>query len=221
MSEQKEGGGVVGDGEERKEQEASKKEASDTKGRARQPWWPAALIVVLGCAVVVLLILLLLGVGVSRGPQSESSFKGDWKTVMSKFQSRVSADDKNAEDLVTKNDVSGLIALVNQRIANVDATTQEILKLYPPASMDKLQAITLFYLQSLKDQLTSQNGVNNAALAGQPTTDLKKISDQAASQARGMAGLLGIELQKLGITLGPQPAPQPSSSSASSSSASK
>jgi len=211
----------VGDGEERKEQEASKKEASDTKGRARQPWWPAALIVVLGCAVVVLLILLLLGVGVSRGPQSESSFKGDWKTVMSKFQSRVSADDKNAEDLVTKNDVSGLIALVNQRIANVDATTQEILKLYPPASMDKLQAITLFYLQSLKDQLTSQNGVNNAALAGQPTTDLKKISDQAAAQARGMAGLLGIELQKLGITLGPQPAPQPSSSSASSSSASK
>ena len=215
MSEQKEGGGVVGDGEERKEQEVSKKEASDTKGGARQPWWPAALIVVLGCAVVVLLILLLLGVGVSRGPQSESSFKGDWKTVMSKFQSRVSADDKKAEDLVTKNDVSGLIALVNQRIANVDATTQEILKLYPPASMDKLQAITLFYLQSLKDQLTSQNGVNNAALAGQPTTDLKKISDQAASQARGMAGLLGIELQKLGITLGPQPAPQPSSSSAS------
>jgi len=215
VSEQKEGGGVVGDGEERKEQEVSKKEASDTKGGARQPWWPAALIVVLGCAVVVLLILLLLGVGVSRGPQSESSFKGDWKTVMSKFQSRVSADDKNAEDLVTKNDVSGLIALVNQRIANVDATTQEILKLYPPASMDKLQAITLFYLQSLKDQLTSQNGVNNAALAGQPITDLKKISDQAASQARGMAGLLGIELQKLGITLGPQPAPQPSSSSAS------
>ena len=191
------------------------KKAPEKDDAMKQPWWPAALIVVLGCAVVVLLILLLLGVGVSRGPQSESSFKGDWKTVMSKFQSRVSADDKKAEDLVTKNDVSGLIALVNQRIANVDATTQEILKLYPPASMDKLQAITLFYLQSLKDQLTSQNGVNNAALAGQPTTDLKKISDQAASQARGMAGLLGIELQKLGITLGPQPAPQPSSSSAS------
>lgn len=161
--------------------------------------WLYLLIVLLGCAVVVLAVLL--GLSSGSGPQSEGQYKKDWKAIIEAFQTRVNQDDKKATDLANKNDIPALITVINQRISNIDSVMGKILKLYPPPALRKLQALTLFYLTSVKDQFIAQNAVNDAALSGKPVEDLKKIADQAANQARAVGSELAVEIQKLGIQL--------------------
>lgn len=165
-------------------------------GRARRR---AALAPVIGFAVIVLLSLQLIGCGGTQARQKR--YKADWGKTMGAFEAQVKGDDAKANDFVKKNDLPGLIALVNQRIKSLEDTSAKILVLSPPQDLWKLQAVTLYYLVSLIDQLKSQNDLNEAALSGKPTTDLKSIADTAKQKTQAVGAELGIELQKNGIRL--------------------
>ncbi|MBK5094002.1 MAG: hypothetical protein JJE48_10880, partial [Actinobacteria bacterium] len=102
---------------------------------------------------------------------------------------------------INKNDIAGVIKLVKQRISNVDEVTKKILVLRPPQDFWKVQAVTLYYLASLKDQLKDQNDLNDAVLTGKPTQDLKAIADQAALKTRAIGAELGVEIQKVDLKL--------------------
>jgi hypothetical protein len=127
----------------------------------------------------------------------------------------VLTDDKKASELINKNDIAGVIKLVNQRILNVDEVTKKILALRPPEDFWKVHAVTLYYLASLRDQLNYQNDLNDAVLTGRPTQDLKTIADQAALKTRAVGAELGIEIQKVDLKLktgGQQPQQPPKQS---------
>lgn len=151
------------------------------------------------CAVALTLLMQLLGCGGSDIESKQKSYSADWKTIMTAFQVRVTEDDKKASELVEKNDISGLIKLIDERIANVNEVIKEILGLYPPDDLQDLHATTLYYLTSLRDQLNAQNDLNEAVLSGKPTQDLQTISENAAAKTQLVAGELGVEIQKAGI----------------------
>ena len=179
-------------------------------------------------AMTVLIIsLFLLGIGALSsgcGGSSEQAqadqYKKQWTDIMNAFEARVTTDDKKNAALVEKNDVAGVIKLVNQRIANLDEVTGKILLLKPPKNLWKVHAVTLYYLASLKDQFTNQNNFYNAVLTGLPARDLKTIADQMALKTRAVGAELGVEIQKLDMELKPA-REQPSSQQSAAQSASQ
>ena len=155
------------------------------------------------------------GCGSGSGESSVGEYKKQWTEIMDSFQDRVLTDDKKASELINKNDIAGVIKLVNQRILNVDEVTKKILVLRPPQYLWKVHAVTLYYLASLRDQLNYQNDLNDAVLTGRPTQDLKTIADQAALKTRAVGAELGIEIQKVDLKLktgGQQPQQPPKQS---------
>ncbi|MCG2796729.1 MAG: hypothetical protein L6427_12885 [Actinomycetia bacterium] len=132
---------------------------------------------------------------------NEKEYKARWTDIMDTFDQRVVKDDKRAEEFVAKNDISGLINLVNRRVDDIDEVFGQVLELYPPEDLRKLHAVTLYYLINMRDQLVAQNILNEAALSGKPTEDLKKIADDEAARTQMTARELGIELQRKGIML--------------------
>jgi len=178
-------------------------------------------------AMTVLIIsLFLLGLGALSsgcGGSSEQAqadqYKKQWTDIMNAFEARVTTDDKKNAALVEKNEVTGVIKLMNQRIANLDEVTGKIVLLKPPRNLWKVHAVTLYYLSSLKDQFTNQNNFYNAVLTGLPAGDLKTIADQMALKTRAVGAELGVELQKLDIKLkapGEQPGSQQSAAQSAS-----
>jgi len=129
-----------------------------------------------GVAVGLIFVVLLTGCGNSVA-QQEKEYKEQWTQVVNKFESRVTSDDKKANDLVGKNDIVGLRTLVASRLANVNDVMAQVFKLDPPKEYQRVQITTLYYLMALEDQLKAQNDVNDAVLSGNPTTDLKTILD--------------------------------------------
>lgn len=173
---------------------------SKSHGRAKRlrsvAGWPVA------CAIAMLLLVQVLGCNGSDIQQKQDCYRADWKRIMTAFDSRVISDDMKASKLVEQDDISGLIKLIDERIGNVDGVILEILDLYPPDDLQDLHAVTLYYLVSLREQLKTQNDLNEAVISGKPTQDLKAISDDAAAKAQAIAGELGIEIQKAGIKMG-------------------
>ena len=140
---------------------------------------------------------------------------------MNKFETRVTSDDTKANDLATKNDIVGLRSLINSRLANVNDVLAQVLKLDPPEKYQRVQITTLYYLMALEDQLKAQNDVNDAALAGNQTTDLKTISDGYTKRAQGSGQELALELKKANLTVGTPSPSKPSSSTPKSTTPSK
>ena len=179
-------------------------------------------------AMTVLIIsLFLLGLGALSsgcGGSSEQAqadqYKKQWTDIMNAFEARVTTDDKKNAALVEKNEVTGVIKLMNQRIANLDEVTGKIVLLKPPRNLWKVHAVTLYYLSSLKDQFTNQNNFYNAVLTGLPAGDLKTIADQMALKTRAVGAELGVEIQKLDMELKPA-REQPSSQQSAAQSASQ
>ena len=120
---------------------------------------------------------------------------------MNEFQTRVNTDDQKATAYVQKNDISSLITLIKQRLSYVSDVSAEVMKLYPPADLRKLQALTTYYMVALQDQLKAQNDVNEALLSGKPTKDLTSIAEFYVQRAQTVGNELGIELQKTGVKL--------------------
>src|SRR5674476_75075 len=91
--------------------------------------------------------LLLAGVLLYAGCQSDQQakqqqFKEQWTKIMDQFQAQVAVDDKKATDLVNKNDITALIKLTKERVASTQDVLGQILALYPPTELRKLQALT-------------------------------------------------------------------------------
>ena len=133
--------------------------------------------------------------------EKQEEYSTEWSEIFSGFQKRVASDDRKAEELVKKNDISGLISLVNGRLVNVDQVYQKVLDLYPGKEMWKLHSTSLYYLTSLKEQLEYQNDVNEAVLSGKPVQDLTQIASDQAAKTKQVGAELGAEVQKLGIKL--------------------
>ena len=156
------------------------------------------------CIVLASLSLALAGCNeAGEVKKKQQEYRTEWQEIMGRFQVQVNADDQKANALVKKNDISGLIALIKAREANVDLVMGQILKLYPPDDLRKLHATTLFYLTSLKDQLDAQNSLNEAVLSSAPTGDLKTVAENAAAKTQEVGREIGVEIQKLGIKLKP------------------
>lgn len=164
----------------------------------------------IGVIAGLIFLLLLTGCGNSTA-QQEKQYKEQWTKVASKFEERVAIDDKKANDLVAKNDIVGLRNLINSRLANVNDVMAQMFKLDPPEKYQRVQITTLYYLMALTDQLKAQNAVNDALLAGQPTTDLKTISDQYTKRSQGAGQELGLELKTVQLTLPETPSTPKSS----------
>ena len=173
-----------------------------------------------GVAVGLIFVVLLSGCGNSTA-QQEQQYKQQWTQVMNKFETRVTSDDTKANDLATKNDIVGLRSLINSRLANVNDVLAQVLKLDPPEKYQRVQITTLYYLMALEDQLKAQNDVNDAVLAGNPTTDLKTISDGCTKRAQGSGQELALELKKANLTVGTPSPSKPSSSTPKSTTPSK
>lgn len=173
-----------------------------------------------GVAVGLIFVVLLSGCGNSTA-QQEQQYKQQWTQVMNKFETRVTSDDTKANDLATKNDIVGLRSLINSRLANVNDVLAQVLKLDPPEKYQRVQITTLYYLMALEDQLKAQNDVNDAVLAGNPTTDLKTISDGYTKRAQGSGQELALELKKANLTVGTPSPSKPSSSTPKSTTPSK
>ena len=172
---------------------------------------------VVAASVMVLLAVVLLYAGCQSEQQAkQAQFKQQWTQIMDKFQTRVAADDKTATGFVNKNDIPALIKLTKQRIASTDAVLGQVLALYPPDDLRKLQALTSYYLVTLIDRLQAQEDYSVAVLSGKPTTDLQNNVNQQAQRNNTIAGELSVELAKDGITLiTPSQAPQGTSPSSS------
>ena len=179
-------------------------------------------------AMTVLIIsLFLLGLGALSsgcGGSSEQAqadqYKKQWTDIMNAFEARVTTDDKKNAALVEKNEVTGVIKLMNQRIANLDEVTGKIVLLKPPRNLWKVHAVTLYYLTSLEGQFNDLSEFYNAVLTGLPATDLKTIADQAALKTRAVGAELAVEIQKLDMELKPA-REQPSSQQSAAQSASQ
>lgn len=177
--------------------------------------------------VALLLVALLTGgVLVFAGCESEQQakakeFQAKWTKIIQAFQAQVVKDDQKGQALINKNDLAGVISLVKARVASVDNTLSELLALYPPDSLRKLQGLSIYYLITLEDRLRAQNAVYEALLSGTPTQDLQTVMNQAITRSEIIARELAIELQKDGINIkAPSTTPQAPSSAPSSSPAS-
>ncbi|MBU1672470.1 MAG: hypothetical protein KKF41_07485 [Actinobacteria bacterium] len=174
-------------------------------------------------ATVLVLVLVVSGTALLAGcggsSMSASDYKAQYTGTIDKFESQIEEDDRKANELVAKNDLAAVIALLNQRIKNVDEVFDEIAALRPPAEMRDLQAITLYYLFAVKQQLQAQNNLNDAIRKEEPTTDLVTAAENAKARTQKVTRELVLELEKLGITLKvmeQQPGQQPGSAPASS-----
>jgi hypothetical protein len=137
----------------------------------------------------------------SEKQKKQAEFKAEWLSLVSAFEKRVAADDKKGSDLVARNDVAGVIALINSRITSVDGVLKKILDLYPPEQYQRMQAIAIYYLASLLDQLNAQKQLYDAVLAGRPTQDLTDTVGKLGTKTQAVGAELGVELQRLGIKL--------------------
>jgi len=175
-------------------------------------------------AVVLLLVVLLTaGVLVIAGCESEQQskakeFQAKWTKIMDDFQARLTRDDAKGQALVNKNDLPGVISLVKARIASVDNVLSQVLSLYPPETLRKLQGLSIYYLITLQDRLQAQNALYEAVLSGSPTSDLQTVFNQMVQRNEILAQELGIELQKRGINI-KSPSTQPKVPSSSPSTA--
>jgi hypothetical protein len=187
----------------------------DTRGKVKRVGGAAVITVLVGVLAITILVA---GCGSSLSSK-QKEYKDQYVKIMDAFQSRVTADDQKANQLVAANDIGGLITLVKQRIANIDQVEGELMQLYPPPEFRKIQAITLYYMAALRDRLDAQNALNEAALSGKPTTDLKAISDGYGAKTQFVGQELAVELEKQGIKLKgstPSSSPTPQQSSPSS-----
>ena len=158
-----------------------------------------------------LLIILLPGCDNSVA-QQEKQYKDQWTQVASKFEKRVAVDDQKANDLVTKNDIVRLRNLITSRLANVNDVMSQMFKIEVPEKYRRVQITTLYYFMALTDQLKAQNAVNDAVIAGNPTTDLKTISDGYIRRALGAGQELSLELKTAQLTLPEEKPTTPKSS---------
>ncbi len=141
------------------------------------------------------------GCGGSSQEAEHDSYVSSYVKTMDEFQARASRDDKEFASLAQKNDLSGLINLDKKRITDIQDVYGQIMKLRPSADLQKVHAITLYYLVSVVDQLQAQNNYWEAVLSSKPSTDLKTIAESATTKVQALAAELGVELQKANIKL--------------------
>lgn len=153
-----------------------------------------------GFLVIVGLIFLIVGCGNSTS-QQEATYKEQWTKLMNDFESKVNSDDTKANTLAQKNDIAGLYRLFNERQAYIKSVLAQILKLNAPEKYQNVQVYTLFYLLTLEQRLKAQNDVNQAVLAGNPTTDLNKIADNYISRTQQIGNELGLEINSAGLNI--------------------
>ena len=159
-----------------------------------------------GLTTACLILVLALGVLIAAGCQSEQQakqkqYKEQWTKIMDQFQARVAKDDKTAQDLLAKNDLPSLIKLLKQRVASTDTTLGEILALFPPPELRKLQGTTAYYLVSLIDRLQAQSDLSVAVLSNTSTKDLQDKLNNLGARNQTIGNELAVELAKDGITL--------------------
>jgi hypothetical protein len=152
------------------------------------------------CSAALVLGVLFVGCG-SSSQQSAEQYRNQWKSIMETFYTKLQADDKKAEQLASQKNNAAIIQLVNGRVNGVEATMGQILALKPPAQYRKLDAITLYFMVALMDQLQAQNDLNKATVSGQPTTDLVTKVDNLSKGVQAVSQELSIEQLTQGITL--------------------
>lgn len=173
----------------------------EVSGSSRKTFCIIALVAVLACAGVLLVLYLCVWRGDSKSDM-EKGYEKNWRSEMKEFDDRLSEDDKKAEAFLEKEDLSSVIILVRERIAYLEEFIGRFLDLYPPPDLRRLHVATLHYLYTLVDQLETQNDLNEAVLAGNPTTDLKAIADNAVLRSQQAFKDLTIEMQKAGVVIG-------------------
>jgi hypothetical protein len=132
---------------------------------------------------------------------SAQEYKARWAGIMDPFETRIEKDDRKANELLAKNDLGAVTALLNRRIAGVDETLDMVARLRPPPELRDLHAITLYELFAVKQQLQTQNNLNDAIRKDEPTTDLVTIADNAKARTMKVTRELILELEKHGIKL--------------------
>ncbi len=165
-------------------------------------------------------LLLLAGVLLYAGCQSElqakqQQFKEQWTKIMNAFQVQLANDDKKAQEFIQKNDVSSLIKLTKQRVASTNDVLGQVLALYPPDEMRKLQALAVYYTVTLIDRLQAQEDLAVAVLSNKPTSDLQNNLNALVNRNNVIGNELAVELAKDGITLKNPGQQQPSTSPSS------
>jgi hypothetical protein len=176
---------------------------------------------IVSCAAVLALLAavgaLVAGCGQSTADK-QKQYKTEYQEIINDFQAQVAKDDAKAAQLSQNNDLTGLIKLNNRRMNNVNATFDELLYLYPPADLRRIQAETLYYLTAVGDQIEAQNAYLEAVLAGKPTADLESIASNASAKSQALGSELALDLQKANIKIKSAPAnPQGQPQSAPSS----
>jgi len=157
--------------------------------------------VILVVMFTVLAGLILAGCGGTSEETKKEKYEADYSEIMDRFQAKVSADDKRLSELAAKNDIAGIISLDKRRITYVEGVLGQVLDLEPPVSLRKLHTVTLYYMESILDQLDAQNNYWDALLSGKPSNDLKTIAETAAAKTQAVGTEFGLELEKAGIQL--------------------
>lgn len=174
-------------------------------------------------AVVTALLLALtvaagaLAAGCGSSSQSEDGYKAEWKKTMDQFYKKLTADDREAQKLAGEKNTIGVVKLVNQRVNSIDDTITTVLTMKPPKSLQRLQVLTLAFMQALVDQLKATNELNEANISGQPTADLNQKVQNLSAKMLSINQDLTLEQIKDGIVLEITSGKPPSSSPPSSS----
>lgn len=159
------------------------------------------------CLVLVVAALAVVGCGEPSEEQKAETYRKEWKDIMDGFFKKLNEDDKEAEELSNQGDTAGVIKLVNERIRGIEETIDELMALDPPAELQRLQIVTLYFMLTLIDQLEAQNELNKAMVSGQPTTDLQTKVENMARRVGSIGNELSVEQVSAGIVL--EEIPQP------------
>ncbi len=162
---------------------------------------PERLLLIFALACVVLVGSFLGLAGCDSVEDKQKEYRSEWLEIMAAFEKRVAADDKKGNELAQKNDIAGIMELVQKRVKYVDSTFDEIALLYPPADLRRLHSLTLFYLTSIVDQLEANIDLYEAARSGKPTADLQAIAEAAVKQTEAVKQELALEIDRVGLEL--------------------
>ena len=139
--------------------------------------------------------------GCKSSESKQKEYRSEWVDTMSALEKRVATDDTKANELAQKNDIIGLMELVDKRVKYVNSTYDQIAELYPPSDLRKLHAVTLFYLTSVVEQLEANEDLYEAIRTGKPTEDLQTIAENAVKRTEAVKQELALEIERARIDL--------------------
>lgn len=157
--------------------------------------------VVITFGLATMLIMGFLLVGCDTLAQKREEYRAGWVDAVSEFEQRVTVDDKKINELGEKEDMVGVMRLVNERIKYVDSVYDRVADLYPPPELRKLHAVTLFYLTSIVEQFKANIDLYEALRTGKPTGDLKTIAENYAGTTDAVRQELSLAIDKAGLKL--------------------